>query len=235
MILYYITDRKQFPGIHTEQLHALLSRITAAAKAGVDYIQLREKDLSARELESLARQALQGVRDHGANTRLLINSRVDVALAVGADGVHLTSTDISAADARSIWAASVAQTRPSTPVPWKVAVSCHSPADVRLAESHGADFVVLAPIFEKARTTVPPLGLAALRQATRVGEPLDRRVEAGDQRSTIPVLALGGITIENAAECMRVGAAGIAGIRIFQEGDITETAGALREWSSRPL
>lgn len=233
MILYYITNRRQLPGTDSERRQALLRRIAASAKAGVDYIQLREKDLSGRELEPLARLALQAVRDHGAGTRLLINTRVDVALAVGADGVHLTSTDISAADARSIWAASITTTsRPSVPVPWKIAVSCHSLADVRLAESHGADFVVLAPIFEKPDTNVSPLRLGMLRQATRFGDPPDRRVEAGDQRSAVPVLALGGITLENAAECMHAGAAGIAGIRIFQQGDIIETVRVLRQQSS---
>lgn len=230
MLLYYITDRKQFPGSDREQRWILLDRIASAAAAGVDYIQLREKDLSAKELEVLARQALKIVRDHNEKTRLLINSRIDVALAIGADGVHLTANDISPADARAIWASSTRENqRPALPNSWTIGVSCHSLAEVRLAESHGADFVVLAPIFEKAGTNTSAVGVEALRLATRGRELPDARVEAGDQRAKIPVFALGGITVENAIECIRYGASGIAGIRLFQQGNITETVRALRQ------
>jgi thiamine-phosphate pyrophosphorylase len=230
MFLYYITDRKQFPGTKREQRTSLLDRIACAAEAGIDYIQLREKDLSAKELEILAREALKVVRDHGANTRLLINSRIDIALAVGADGVHLTSTDILPSDARAIQASSDSAPTPSTlPSSWLVAVSCHSLSEVRLAESHGADFAVFAPIFEKRGTSTPALGLQALRLATRLGALPDTRVEAGDQRAKIPIFALGGITMSNARECLRHGASGIAGIRLFQEGDLAETVRRLRQ------
>ena len=229
MFLYYITDRKQFPGTDREQHKNLLHRIACAAGDGIDYIQLREKDLSAKELEGLARETLQIVRDHGASTRLLINSRIDIALSVGADGVHLTSTDILPSDARAIRASSDPATRSGTlPSSWVVAVSCHSLSELRLAESHGADFAVLAPIFEKAGTHTPALGLEALRLATRQGALPDTRVEAGDQRSNIPVFALGGITVSNASECIRHGASGVAGIRLFQCGNIAETVKALR-------
>src|SRR5580698_9588537 len=107
-LLYYITDRAQFPGDEHARRRALLAQIAEAARAGVDYIQLREKDLSTRELEHLARESVGMIRQVGTEnrellTRLLINSRTDVALAAGADGVHLRSEDISAAMARSIW------------------------------------------------------------------------------------------------------------------------------------
>lgn len=230
MFLYYITDRKQFPGTVCEQLKSLLDRIASAAKAGIDYIQLREKDLSAKQLEALAREALRIVRDHGASTRLLINSRIDIALAVGADGVHLTSTDILPSDARAIQASSDSATRSRTlPSSWLVAVSCHSLPEVRLAESHGADFAVLAPIFEKPGTKVPALGVETLSLATRQHEPPDSRVEAGDQRAKVPVVALGGITLSNASECIRKGVSGVAGIRLFQQGNIAETVKILRQ------
>jgi len=103
LLLYYITDRKQFSGDEAEQREQLLAKIVEAAHAGVDYIQLREKDLPSRELEQLAGMALDVVRKYGSKSRLLINSRVDVALAVGADGVHLRSKDISPADVQRIW------------------------------------------------------------------------------------------------------------------------------------
>lgn len=230
MFLYYITDRKQFPGTDSHQRRAVLERIREAADAGIDYVQLREKDLSAKELEKLAHEALKIVRDHGSKTRLLINSRIDIALAAGADGVHLTAADISPSDARAIWASSTLGAKSATlPSSWLVAASCHSVPEVRRAESHGADFVVLAPIFEKAGTNAPALGLEALRGATRQGESPDARVEAGDQRAHVPVLALGGITVANAIGCIRHGASGIAGIRLFQQGNLVETARALQQ------
>jgi thiamine-phosphate pyrophosphorylase len=102
VLLYYITDRKQFPGGSAEQQSRLLDKIAEAAGANVNYIQLREKDLPARALEQLAREAVRAVRAHSTITRLLINSRTDVALACGADGVHLTTTDIPASDVRAI-------------------------------------------------------------------------------------------------------------------------------------
>ena len=104
-LLYYITDRTQFPGDERTRRRALLDKIAEAARAGVDYIQLREKDLSACELEKLAADAMRIIHEvragngeqHSA-TRLLINSRTDVALAAGADGVHLRSDDVSDID-----------------------------------------------------------------------------------------------------------------------------------------
>src|SRR5262245_48334885 len=98
LLLYYITDRAQFPGDEPGRTKQLLDKITEAARSGVDYIQLREKDLSSRHLEQLARAATQRVCASGSKSRLLINSRSDVALAVGARGVHLQSRDISPED-----------------------------------------------------------------------------------------------------------------------------------------
>lgn len=233
MLLYYITDRKHFAGGEAAQRRSLLHRISDAAEAGIDYIQLREKDLSTAELERLARDAIHAVRDHSNTTRLLINSRTDVALAAGAGGVHLTSTDISASDARAIWAAAL-ETQLAAPAyqNFTIAVSCHSIEEVRSAESHGADFAVLAPIFEKSGTTAAPLGVEILRGATGQGRQPDLRVEAGDHRVGIPVFALGGISVENAAECIRAGAAGVAGIRLFQSENFGETVSQLRELGS---
>src|SRR5919205_2085078 len=102
MLLYYITDRMQFGGSEAQRRSALLAKIGEAASCGVDYIQLREKDLSALELLKLTEQAASAIAKSSSQqqrTRLLINSRIDVALAGGAGGVHLRSDDVTAADA----------------------------------------------------------------------------------------------------------------------------------------
>lgn len=227
MLLYYITDRQQLKGAtEDDRRKALLRKIGEAASAQVDFIQLREKDLLAGELETLARDALRVIRENSSTTRLLINSRIDVAIAVGADGVHLTSSDLSASEARSI--RSLAIPRRELSPEFVIAVSCHSSVEVRLAESHGADFAVLAPIFGKVNAGLPGIGLDPLREATLQTIRPDLRVEAGDHRVGLPVLALGSITLQNAPACIRAGAAGIAGIRLFQEGEIRETVSRLR-------
>jgi thiamine-phosphate pyrophosphorylase len=211
LLLYYITDRRQFPGDAAAQRRALLDKIAEASDAGVDFVQLREKDLSARELEALAREVVSLAK----GSRLLINSRSDIAIAVGARGVHLTSTDTSAGDARALWKCGV-------PV---IGVSCHTAAEVRMADAQGADFAVLAPIFEKGLQ--PGIGLEALREACGRGVS-PAHTESAPDPSSFPVLALGGVTVENAAECIAGGAAGIAGIRIFQQNAVGGVVKALR-------
>jgi thiamine-phosphate pyrophosphorylase len=223
--LYYITDRAQFDGDERTRRRALLAKIADAAAAGVDYIQLREKDLSARELEILAKEALSSLRGSapprtenrelrtpGSATRLLINSRADVALAVGADGVHLRSEDIAPHELRE--ALDMSAHRPLISNHFVVAASCHSVSDVFHAESEKADFAVFAPVFGKrAAAGTPPAGLAALREACK---------------AKIPVFALGGVTMENAASCLEAGAAGVAGIRLFQKNKIEDVVRELR-------
>jgi thiamine-phosphate pyrophosphorylase len=225
-LLYYITDRTAFAGYEPARRRQLLKKIAEAARCGVNYIQLREKDLSVRELERLTLEAIEVLSDAKKSaassrqpTALLINSRVDVALAAGADGVHLRSDDVPASEVRTTWqhagkcgAGTLArENSPRSPV---IAVSCHSPADVVQAAANGADLAVFAPVFEKkdapgTRST----GLDALREACR---------------TAIPVLALGGITLENAQSCLDAGAAGIAAIRLFQENDIATVVEKLR-------
>src|SRR6266567_8053407 len=103
-LLYYITDRTALPGDEPARRRRLLQKISEAARAGVEYIQLREKDLSTRELESIAHEAVRVIRENTQQrTALLINSRTDVALAVEADGVHLRSDDISPREVREVW------------------------------------------------------------------------------------------------------------------------------------
>jgi thiamine-phosphate pyrophosphorylase len=213
MIFYYITDRRQFPGTESQQRMRLLEKIAEAARAGVDFIQLREKDLPARELALLANEAMRRIRQQRGSrrTRLLVNSRVDVAIAAGAEGVHLRADDMAASDTRVIFSKAGVH----APV---IGVSCHSRAEVRLAESHGADFAAFGPVFEKSGAAGQ--SLAALREAC--GQVPARSIEAAMPAGQMPVLALGGVTAENATACMQAGAAGIAGIRLFQENDIAQ-------------
>src|SRR4029077_13574446 len=103
--LYYITDRTAFPGDELARRRRLLEKIREAAIAGVDFIQLREKDIPTRDLETLAREAVSAIaqlriENRELRTFLLINSRTDLALAVQADGVHLRSDDISPQEVR---------------------------------------------------------------------------------------------------------------------------------------
>jgi thiamine-phosphate pyrophosphorylase len=219
MLLYYITDRHAFPGDEAHQRRALLQRVGEAAAAGIDYIQLREKDLSTRDLERLASEAVATVRANSSTTRLLINGRVDVALACGADGVHLPGNSLPASEVRSIWMRSADR----APV---IGLSAHSVDEVRYAEAHGADFAVLAPIFEKPKTELRGLGLGLLTIACR-GTLAPENTEAAPQ-SSFPVLALGGVRLDNAVACTRAGASGVAGIRLFQEGNVADAVRALR-------
>jgi len=217
MFLYYITDRHGFRDMETLQRTALLRRIADAARAGVDYIQLREKDLPALELERLAREVVRAVRDNSNTTKLLINSRSDIALAVGADGVHLPGGELAASDVRRLWMR-CSETKPL------IGVSAHTPADIRSAEEQGADFAVLAPIFEKVQAGVPGIGVEALRAACAGTQP-----ESKETGGRFPVLALGGVTLSNARACIDAGAAGVAGTRLFQQGNVFETARQLRQ------
>jgi thiamine-phosphate pyrophosphorylase len=219
LLLYYITDRVQLAGDEANRRRRLLDKIAEAADAGVNYIQLRERDLTVRDLASLATEAV--VRMRGTKARLLINSRVDVALAVGTDGVHLRSNDIAASEARAIWAKSTGRTD------GVIGVSCHSLSEVLSAEGHGADFVVFGPVFGKQGSDQPPVGLDVLSAVARRGSRADKKVEAG-QSLHMPIVALGGVTIESARACVEAGAAGIAAIRLFQDNDIAQVVASLR-------
>lgn len=186
--LCYITDR------HAMKPRELSPRIAEAARAGVDLIQVREKDLPVRELIELVRVAVETTR--GTAAKLVVNDRLDVALAVGAAGVHLGRESIPARDVRRL-----------TPAGFLVGVSCHSLDEARDAEASGADYILLGPIFatpSKLRYG-PPLGVEKLSAVVR--------------QVKIPTLALGGITVERARDCRKAGAAGIAAIRLFQEAE----------------
>ncbi|MBV9147520.1 MAG: thiamine phosphate synthase [Acidobacteria bacterium] len=213
MFLYYITDRKQLSADPRTSERLLLERIRAAAEAGVDAIQLRERDLGTRPLTELGlrvAEILESVSGPGARTRLLLNSRTDIAVACRADGVHLRSDDVTPADARAVLVAAGVE-RPI------VGISCHTQREVELAAGHGADFCVFGPVFEKAGAS--SAGLEMLAQVCR---------QVKRAAGLFHVLALGGVTLENAAECLRAGAGGIAGIRLFQTGNMAEIVKRLR-------
>ena len=159
MLTCYITDRTQFPGSEAERQERLLRTIAGACSAGVDYIQLREKDLGTHELEQLATEALRIARFEGTS-QLLINHRTDVAVAIGADGVHLNGHDVAPPDARAA-ATALGGGR------FLVSVACHTLEEIHRAQAYGADFALLAPIFQKPGTPCAALGLNALRDAAR--------------------------------------------------------------------
>ncbi|MGA7219827.1 MAG: thiamine phosphate synthase [Candidatus Sulfotelmatobacter sp.] len=215
-LLYYITDRNAFGGDERQRRLRLLKKIAEATRVGVEYIQLREKDLSGRDLEGLAREALRAIAENSksenGSTLLLINSRTDVALAIGAAGVHLRGDDISVADARAAWGlASDGFDRTKYPI---ISVACHSAEKVNFAAADGASLAIFAPVFEKRGALgIHAAGIEELRKACR---------------AKIPVLALGGVNLENAKLCVEAGAGGIAGIRLFQENDMGEVVKKLR-------
>ena len=181
---YYITDRRSCPG-------DLLDMVEANARCGVDWLQIREKDLGSRQLLGLVRRALARASRFG--TRILVNGRLDIALAAGAHGVHLPSD----APRPSVF-------RPVVPPGFLIAVSTHTVAEVRRAEREGADFVVFGPVFptksKPGRLQIP--GLEGLRAACRAAQ--------------IPVAALGGLTPSRIAACAAAGATAVAGISMFQ-------------------
>ena len=186
MLRCYVTDRRLLPaGV------SLPTAIARAIGAGAQWVQIREKDLSARELFRIAREAVALAGSGGA--KILINARFDVALAAGAAGVHLPS----GSPAPERW-------RMLAPAGFLIGVSCHTIPEVRAAETGGADYAVFGPVFppRSKGSDLAPRGLAGLRQAARAVK--------------IPVLALGGVTEQNEGACVLAGAAGIAAISRFQ-------------------
>jgi thiamine-phosphate pyrophosphorylase len=194
-ILCYVTDRRLLGGVAP-----LREAIRRAATAGVDWIQIREKDLDGRQLLELARQSVFDAREFAAqNTvQIIINDRFDVALAAGAAGVHLGEA--------SIPVRAVAEWRRSTGhANFLIGASCHSVKSAVGAEGDGADYIFFGPVFAtpSKRSFGPPQGIDQLKKTC--------------EGIRIPVLAIGGVTQENAAACIAAGAAGIAAIRMFQE------------------
>jgi thiamine-phosphate pyrophosphorylase len=203
MIRYAITERSQLSGTETTRRIALFALAKQWAQQRIEYIQLREKDLSAAELEQLACAITATIRATKSTTRLLINSRADVALATGAHGVHLTAAPGQPfpCQIRTLFV------RAGQPAP-VVSISCHTLEEVIRAREEEADLILFGPVFGKAiagAEVTPAAGLGALQAACEA---------AGE----IPVLALGGVTEERVQSCLQAGAQGIAGIRLFAGG-----------------
>ena len=200
MLRCAITDSTASRYVNAVQIDRLQNQVRHWAADGIDFIQLREKSLEAGALFSLAEAAMRTLREMQSATRLLINARADVAIAARAHGVHLTShaEELTPQQVRELFA----HAELASPV---VSVSCHTTDDVARAHNNGADFILFGPVFEKR----------ADGQRVADGTGLDLLREACELARGIPVLALGGITLENAPLCLAAGAAGIAGIRIF--------------------
>ena len=175
----------------TPEFSDILQLVEAAAAAEVPLVQLREKSLSARVLYDLTTRAVEITRDTA--TRLLVNDRFDIARAAGADGVQLTERSLPANVVRRICGED-----------FLIGVSTHSLDTALKARAEGADFVVFGPVFEteSKRAFGPPQGLEKLREVTSV-------------LKGFPVLAIGGIDLDNVNDCFYAGASGMAAIRLF--------------------
>jgi len=203
-LLCYVTDRRGIAeGESCETYEALLLKIEAAAAAGVDWIQIREKDLSGKACGRLTRDALlraaKSRTSNAVTTRILVNDRVDVALSERAAGVHLGENSFPLPEAKRL-ASARAQARD-----FLIGVSCHSVEAAKVGASGGADYLHFGPVFATPSKAAygAPQGLDLLAEVCRA--------------VSIPVLAIGGITQANAAACLAAGASGIAAIRLFQD------------------
>ena len=203
-ILCYVTDRRAFSKDHElDAREALLHKIQEAAAAGVDWIQVREKDLSGKECAALTSAAIERVarrspRKQGT-TRILVNDRLDVALSQAAGGVHLGENSLPVEKARKLADSRI------RPQDFLIGVSCHSVEAATAAAKGGANYIFFGPVFATPSKAAygAPQGLARLAEVCRA--------------VSLPVVAIGGITLDNAASCLSAGASGIAAIRLFQE------------------
>jgi thiamine-phosphate pyrophosphorylase len=173
-----------------------IDKIEQAARAGVDWIQLREKDLAGQELAGMT---VRAVACAGRGTSILVNDRMDVACALGASGVHLGERSMPPEQARRL------ANHCCPGKDFMVGVSAHSLEGAVQADQAGADYVIFGPVF-------------ATPSKAGFGQPQGvRLLQEVCERLTIPVLAIGGITLNNATDCLSAGAAGIAAIRLFQD------------------
>jgi len=200
ILLYLITDRLAFLRsheiTHDDLLRLQLLAIDKAARAGCQLVQIREKDMGAKALASFTRAAVERARPHGA--RVLVNDRLDIAMAAGADGVHLRASSIPAREARAAAGKKGLDD-------FLIGVSTHSVAEAESAEEGGADFIVCGPVYDtpSKRAFGPPLGIEGFAEIRNAME--------------IPVLAVGGINLSNYREPLLRGAAGVAAIGLFTD------------------
>jgi thiamine-phosphate pyrophosphorylase len=185
-----ITDRRRFAGA----ADGLVQRVAAAAAAGVNLVQIRERDMDARELSRLVTRSVAAVQ--GTRTRILVNDRLDVALAAGAHGVHLRGDSMPASRARAL-----------APIGFLIGRSVHSAAESTMAHADGGvDYLLFGPVFTTtSKPSQSPAGLSALADVVKA--------------TPLPVLAVGGISGETAAHLAGTGCAGFAAISWFADGD----------------
>jgi thiamine-phosphate pyrophosphorylase len=205
-IIYLITDGNLTNrSVSTRSYKQTLDLITAAVSAKISLIQIREKQLSARNLYSLVQQAASITNN--TETKLLVNDRADIALATNANGVHLTTVSLRTTIIRQ-----------SFPESFIIGVSTHSLAEAQTARDEGADFAVFGPVFDtiSKRAYGAPVGLEKLKETTRALAPF-------------PILALGGISLENVAKTFQCGASGIAAISLLNDAsNLAEKVQAIR-------
>jgi thiamine-phosphate pyrophosphorylase len=221
-ILCYVTDRHALERVCTPSTHepssksigtdstdTLVDIIRKVSAAGINWIQIREKDLEARALVELVRLAGDAAQQTG--TRILVNDRLDIALAAGAAGVHLGETSLLVKTVAE-WRRAAGRTE------FLVGASCHSVEAACAAEGAGANYIFFGPVFTTPSKAAfgAPQGIERLREVCR--------------SVRIPILAIGGVTFENASSCFAAGAAGMAAIRLFQESEnVLEIAMRLRK------
>lgn len=205
-LIYLITDGSLANNlISTHDFKPTLDLIAASVSAKISLIQIREKQLSARNLYLLVQQAVSITNN--TETKLLVNDRADIALAARADGVHLTTVSLRPPIIRQ-----------SFPENFIIGVSTHSFSEAQAARDECADFAVFGPVFDtnSKRAYGPPVGLEKLREVANALAPF-------------PVLAIGGISLENAAKTFQSGASGIASISLLSNAlGLAERVNAIR-------
>lgn len=189
-IVYLITPGRSTPENFNQNKAELIEQITAAVDSGVSMVQIREKHLTASQVFEIATAAVYLARD--SETAIIINDRFDIAIAAGADGVHLTANSIPADVVRRF-----------VPKGFLIGVSTHSPSEVTAAYQNGADFAVYGPVFASPEKG-EPIGVEEFLTVATNNQPF-------------PVIALGGIDTDNWLQLIDTGAAGIAAIRLFED------------------
>jgi thiamine-phosphate pyrophosphorylase len=224
-LLCYVTERHSLPAATlADSTEALTRKIAEVAAAGVDWVQIREKDLTARQLASLTQKSLRIAARSSAKsscvTRVLVNDRLDVAIAERAGGVHLGEKSLPIGEAKRL----IRSALPTQALgdSFLAGVSCHSLEGAQAAERDGADYIFFGPVFATPSKEMfgPPQGPEPLEQVCRA--------------VSIPVLAIGGITLETAAACLAAGASGVAAIRLFQSAaDPNQIVDSIRRIANR--
>jgi thiamine-phosphate diphosphorylase len=204
-----VTDRRRFGGDELEMRQQITTTAAAAGRAGVDLIQVRERDLADRALVDLVSSVVEAVES--TRTSVVVNDRLDIALAAGAHGVHLRADSLAPAAARGL-----------VPPGFLIGRSVHGEDEARLVEQQGgADYLVFGTVFaSRSKPDRAPAGIDALRRACAAVR--------------LPVLAIGGMTVERAVDVARAGASGIAAIGLFIPSShglasMAQTIGRLRD------